>query len=159
MTEDYGARPNTVPWPPLIYSAALLVAWVLQRVDPFELGDRMLARVPWGLGLALFVLGIALDLWAFATLRRKDTPVMPNQPAKVLVVTGPYRFTRNPIYLGNTLALLGFGLMLRWSWAVLLVPVAMSAVNWLAISREEQHLARRFGGEWRVYSERVRRWL
>jgi protein-S-isoprenylcysteine O-methyltransferase Ste14 len=159
MADDVGGKPNTVPWPPLIYSAALFAAWGLQRVDAFAWGDRVLSKVPSAVGMAVFTVGIALDLWAFFTLRRKGTPVLPTQAARALVTSGPYRFTRNPIYLGNTLALLGLGLLMRWSWAVMLVPVTMSAVTWLAISREEDHLSRRFAEEWRVYSSKVRRWL
>jgi protein-S-isoprenylcysteine O-methyltransferase Ste14 len=159
MPQDLGERPNTVPWPPLIYSAALLVAWALERWDPFVWFNDVLALVPHWVGLAAFSAGLALDLWAFFTLRRSATTVLPTAKSRVLVRTGPYRFSRNPIYLGNTLAMLGLALALRWGWLVLLVPVTMTAVNWLAISREEHHLDIRFGAEWRAYAAKVRRWL
>jgi protein-S-isoprenylcysteine O-methyltransferase Ste14 len=55
--------------------------------------------------------------------------------------------------------MIGFGIALRWSWLVMLVPVAIAAVQWLAVSREEEHLERRFGSDWRAYASRVRRWL
>ena len=85
--------------------------------------------------------------------------MLPNAAATSLVTKGPYRFSRNPIYLGNTIALAGFGLAVRWGWLLLLIPVTIAAVNWLAISREEAHLARRFGEEWRTYAKKVRRWV
>ena len=74
MPQDFRAKPNAVPWPPLIYSGALLLAFVLQRYDAFEWGDRQLALLPRALGIALFVAGVVLDLWAFIEMRRKDTP-------------------------------------------------------------------------------------
>ena len=85
--------------------------------------------------------------------------MLPNSPSTALVTSGPYRFTRNPIYLGNTVALLGFAIGLRWGWLLLLLPVTVAAVNWLAISREEEHLRLRFADEWKSYSSRVRRWI
>ena len=159
MPQDFRAKPNAVPWPPLIYSGALLLAFLLQRFDAFEWGDRQLALLPRPLGIARFVAGVVLDLWAFVEMRRKDTPVMPTAAARALDTTGPFRFTRNPIYVGNTLAMIGFGIALRWSWVLMLVPVAVAAVQWLGVSREEEHLERRFGADWRAYASRVRRWL
>jgi len=85
--------------------------------------------------------------------------VLPNAKARVLVKNGPYSFSRNPIYLGNTLALFGLALALRWGWLILLIPVTVTAVVWLAISREEHHREIRFGEAWRDYASKVRRWL
>jgi protein-S-isoprenylcysteine O-methyltransferase Ste14 len=159
MPQDYGAKPNAIPWPPLIYSAAMLVAWILERFDPWAWLDSALARVPVGVGIGLFALGLALDIWAFVMMRRAGTTVMPNAASTALVTGGPFRLSRNPIYLGNTLAMVGFALAVRWGWLILLVPVTVTAVSWLAISREEAHLERRFGEEWRAYAQKVRRWL
>ncbi|WP_188518730.1 methyltransferase family protein [Alsobacter metallidurans] len=159
MAHDIGERPNTIPWPPLIYSAAMLLAWGLEQVDPFIWLDLQLRIVPEWAGVALFAIAILADLGCFIVLRRKGTTVLPNAPSKALVTTGPYRWSRNPIYVANTVALLGFALALRWGWLLLLVPVTIAAVNWLAISREEAHLERRFGQDWRDYAARVRRWI
>lgn len=159
MRQDLGERPNAVPWPPLIYSAALLVAWALERWDRFTWLDERLGLLPLCVGLALFTLGLLLDFWSFLVLRKHSTTVLPNAKATSLARTGPYRFSRNPIYLGNTLALIGLALALRWGWLLLLVPVTMAAVVWLAIAREENHLEIRFGAAWRDYAAKVRRWL
>ena len=159
MPQDYGAKPNEIPWPPLIYTAALLLAWVLERYDAWKWLDSSLAGLPIGVGIALFAIGIGLDLWTILTLRKAGTTMMPNAGAKALLTNGPYRFSRNPIYLGNTLAMAGFALAVRWGWLLLLVPVTVTAVSWLAISREEAHLDRRFGEDWRDYAKKVRRWL
>jgi protein-S-isoprenylcysteine O-methyltransferase Ste14 len=159
MPQDYGAKPNDIPWPPLIYTAALLLAWVLERYDAWKWLDSSLAVVPIALGVALFSIGIAIDLWSIFTLRKAGTTMMPNAGAKALVTSGPFRFSRNPIYLGNTIALAGFAIAVRWGWLLLLIPVTVTAVTWLAVSREEQHLERRFGEEWRAYAKKVRRWV
>ena len=92
-------------------------------------------------------------------LRRHGTTIMPNAGTQVLATAGIYGLSRNPIYLGNTIALLGIALALRWSWLLLLVPVTMAAVGALAIAREERHLELRFGDAYRVYKARVRRWI
>jgi protein-S-isoprenylcysteine O-methyltransferase Ste14 len=159
MAQDFGERPNQIPWPPLIYSGALLVAWGLEQVDPFVWLDRALGVVPAWLGMALFAAGVMVDFGCFLVLRRQGTTVLPNAPSRKLVTTGPYRFSRNPIYLANTAALVGFAVALRWGWLLLLAPVTVAAVNWLAISREEAHLERRFGQSWRDYAAKVRRWI
>jgi protein-S-isoprenylcysteine O-methyltransferase Ste14 len=159
MPQDFGERPNAVPWPPLIYSAALLIAWALERWDRFVWLDAKLAQVPHWVGLGIFAVGVALDLWALWVLRRNSTTVLPNARSAKLVQTGPYRFSRNPIYLGNTLAMIGLGLALRWGWLLFLVPVTVTAIVWLAISREERHLEVRFGSAWKDYASKVRRWL
>ena len=159
MAQPYREKPNTIPWPPLVYSAAMVLAWLLERYDAFEVLDHALAVLPRWSGLAVFGAGVAVDVWAFLTLRASKTTVLPNATSTALVTSGPYRFTRNPIYLGNTVALLGFAIGLRWGWLLLLLPVTVAAVNWLAISREEEHLRLRFADEWKSYSSRVRRWL
>jgi protein-S-isoprenylcysteine O-methyltransferase Ste14 len=159
MPQDAGSSPNAIPWPPLIYMNAMLLAWTLEGLGPWAWLDQGLATLPRSFGAIFFTLGLALDLWSIATLRRHRTTVLPHAGASALVTTGPYRFSRNPIYLGNTLALVGLAMMLRWGWLLLLVPVTVTAVSWLAISREEQHLAKRFGTQWTEYQEKVRRWL
>ncbi|MHB2168099.1 methyltransferase family protein [Alsobacter sp. R-9] len=159
MPQDTGSRPNELPWPPLIYSGALLVAWTLERFGPWLWLDTAMDSLPRVFGSVVFGLGLGLDLWAIVTLRRHRTTVLPHAGATALVTSGPYRFSRNPIYLGNTVALIGLALLLRWGWLLLLVPVTVTAVGWLAVSREEDHLARRFPVEWRAYAEKVRRWL
>ncbi len=159
MSQDTGDRPNAIPWPPLIYMNAMLMAWMLEQAGPWLWLDSGLATLPRSFGAAFFVVGLALDLWSIAVLRRHRTTVMPHAGATALVTSGPYRFSRNPIYLGNTLALLGLAMMLRWGWLLLLIPVTITAVTWLAISREEQHLEKMFGADWKTYAEKVRRWL
>lgn len=153
---DYSERPNRVPWPPILFLGAALVALGLEWAWPTSHGGAGLLRA---LGAILFMAGLSLDLLTLATFRRHATTIMPHRGAERLVTDGPFRFSRNPIYLGNSVMLVGLGLMLDWLWAIPAALLAAILVGRLAIAREERHLEARFGAEWRDYAARVRRWL
>ena len=156
---DLSERPNRLPWPPMIYTGAFALAWLLQEIAPIKAVDALLAAIPMSIGLLAAGLGFGLDLAAMRELARSRTAIMPNAGATVLVSGGVFAFTRNPIYLGNTIMLAGFAIALRWGWLAIAAPLTMVAVTRLAIVREEAHLALRFGEDWRAYAARVRRWL
>lgn len=146
--------------PPLVYLAALGIAyWVDRRAlpMPLSLGERSGWRAPAG-GL-LVGLGLVLDLLALERFRRSATSALPFRPASAFVALGPYRWTRNPMYLGMTLLFAGFGLLLDSAWVVLAALVAALAIDRWVIPREERYLARRFGASYLDYASRVRRWL
>jgi protein-S-isoprenylcysteine O-methyltransferase Ste14 len=92
-------------------------------------------------------------------MRRRQTNILPHRAAGRLVTTGPFSFTRNPIYVGNATLMAGVGVAFGNLWFVLLGVVSALAVDRLAIRREERHLAARFGQEWIDYASRVPRWL
>lgn len=96
---------------------------------------------------------------AFHTLRKANTTVLPHRGADHLVTDGPFSFTRNPIYLANTLLMFGLGLVSGITWFFLLGLVAAFLTQKLAIEGEEQHLEIRFGKRYRDYAKRVRRWI
>ncbi len=156
MALDLKSRPNRIPWPPLLGAAALALAWLAERAYPLGLGLGPSAR--W-LGWTLIAAGVGLDLWAIATLRRAKTNILPHRAAGRLVANGPFAFTRNPIYLGNTIALVGVGGAANSLWFVVAAIVMAKLVEGLAIRREESHLALRFGHEWADYAARTPRWL
>lgn len=157
--DDLAARPNRLPWPPIIYAGAFALAWALQSAAPLTALDEALVYIPKGIGLAMAASGFALDLAAMGSLIRGRTAIMPTMGSNTLVSDGVYAYTRNPIYLGNTILLAGFAIALRWGWLAIAVPLTMAAVTRLAIVREERHLALNFSEEWRAYSARVRRWI
>ncbi len=153
-------RPNSLPWPPMIYLAAAALAillhfWILPAPwlpAPFS---EFLFAVGW-----LVVAGaIAIDIAAMRAMRRARTTIMPNRGSDHLVSSGPFSFTRNPIYLGNTMLMIGTGLIAGIAWFLVLAPVAAYATTKLAIEREEKHLEARFGKKYRDYRKKVRRWL
>jgi len=112
------------------------------------------------LGAALFAIGCLLPGWAIALFRRAGTELRPDSPANAaLVAHGPYRLTRNPMYLGLTVAALGLAIMVG-AWPMLAVPAAVFATaNWVHIPFEEAKMGRQFGAAYEDYCARVRRWV
>ena len=156
MKFDIAARPNFLPWPPMIYVTAAAAAYYLGQFTPFPfVRDHTIGAT----GAFILLAGGFLDLWAMATMWRAKTNILPNRPAQTLVTSGPFRFTRNPIYLGNTIAMLGLSVYLNNGWFSLLGIGAAVAVDYLAIHREEAHLAMRFREAWLAYSASTARWL
>ncbi len=154
-------RPNRIPWPPLLYVAALALPSLLQWLAPLPhlLPSGSARLVATGSGLALLAGGLGLDLLALLRFRSARTPFMPNQRAQHLVSGGLYERSRNPMYLGALIAFCGLALATgnAWRWAAL--PLLALGLHHLAILREEAHLEARFGEAWRDYAARVPRWL
>lgn len=156
MIADESQSPNSVPWPPLILAIAMVASLGLGLFVPLPVPSGLWIRVA---GLVVASVGIALDLWAILTMRRLQTNILPHRTAGRLVTTGPFNFTRNPIYVGNATLMAGIGLAFENLWFVLLGVISALAVDRLAIRREERHLAARFGQDWIDYASRVPRWL
>lgn len=150
-------RPNRIPWPPLLDLATLAAAYALERWVPINALPRGL--VVQGAGVVLIVAGLAIAAAAILTFRAARTTVDPTGHAAKLVTHGIFRFTRNPMYLGTLVLFAGVGLAADWAWLVLLLPVLATLLFILAIRREEGWLERRFGGDYRDYKQRVRRWI
>ena len=111
------------------------------------------------LGALVFVLALALAIWAMDTMTRAGTNVPTNRPTTTIVESGPYRFTRNPIYIGMFGGLIGLGIAFDNLWLpLMLVPFAL-VIRYGVVAREEAYLERRFGEPYRGYRRRVRRWL
>lgn len=103
--------------------------------------------------------GIALDLATALAFRRHRTTVLPHRGATRLITDGPFRYSRNPIYVANTLLVAGGGLVSGIAWLIPAAFAAAVATRKMAIEREEAHLALRFGEDWRAYAARTPRWL
>jgi protein-S-isoprenylcysteine O-methyltransferase Ste14 len=142
--------------PPAIYVAFFLVGVGLQRYVPVP-------RLPIGtgrdLGAVLVLLWLVLTTWSFARFWTSGTSVIPVRPTTALVIEGPYRFTRNPMYLGMLLLYTGVACWFGMVWPLLLAPVLTWVIGVSVIGREERYLTRKFGDEYRRYQLRVRRWL
>lgn len=151
--------PSTLPWPPILYLSALAAGVVLHWLVPLPWLLPPLSEFLFAVGWLMAAGGVAIFVAAIRTLRRADTTVMPTRASEHLVTTGPFSFTRNPIYLGNTMVLIGIGLITGILWLILLAPVAALATLKLAIEGEERHLEIRFGKKYRDYAKRVRRWI
>lgn len=154
---DKTSRPRTWILPPAPFAAAILGGWWLDR---YWLALALTAAdwAQW-LGWMLVGAGLLLFGWAFATLRRHRTTVNPFRGTSALCTDGPFRFSRNPIYLGDWLVLVGAAFVMRSAWPLLFAPAIWALIRYGVIRHEEAHLEARFGVTYRAYRARVRRWL
>jgi protein-S-isoprenylcysteine O-methyltransferase Ste14 len=157
MPEDRSATDHAgvpVP-PPLLYAGGFVAGMALERRRPLPAVPAAVARP---LGAVLMLLGGALPASGATLFRRRGTSVLPVRPATALVTSGPYRLTRNPMYIGFALAHAGLALRRRSTWALLMLGPVLASVDRLVIAREERYLERAFGDDYRRYAERVGRW-
>jgi protein-S-isoprenylcysteine O-methyltransferase Ste14 len=142
--------------PPLIYLFGLGAGGLAELVRSTNGPSRPVS-------MTIAIMGVlawfALDGSASIRFSRAGTPVIPFKPSTALVVDGPYRISRNPIYLGMAALYIGLAFLLGWMWALLLLPVVLVAVDRLIIAREEPYLERKFGQDYVGYKRRVRRWI
>ncbi len=147
--------PGVIAPPPLIFGVPLLLGLLLHNFLP-----RALLPAPWPgiLGPAGVVLGL-LALPALFAFRRAGTHPEPWKPTTALVISGPYRFSRNPMYVGMTFLYLGITCWVNTLWPLPLLPLVLLVMRYGVIAREEAYMERLFGEEYRAYRARVRRWL
>ena len=147
--------------PPAIFIVVFFIGlWLegaLYRIRILDTDDTSVPLVI--AGLVLVTCGVLFALWGVRTFKRHKTAVMPYKAARTLVSAGPYRYTRNPMYLGMTLAFLGFAVALNAMWPIILLPMALVVLFHLVIRKEEEHLWRSFGDDYVEYRSRVRRWI
>jgi protein-S-isoprenylcysteine O-methyltransferase Ste14 len=156
MTDHLGDHASVRLPPPFVLfghlAAALLLGWLIRLPVPLPFPVRLL-------GLGFVLLGLTLAWSAIRAMSAAHTPVDPYAPVTAMVVDGPYRLTRNPIYLGFVCALTGLSLALGTYWGLLLVPLMVVLMNRLVIRHEEAYLERKFGQEYLAYKSSVQRWL
>ena|ERR1700676_641481 len=148
---------NVIIRPPIAWAVSVLAGLALNRLTPLPFVPAV-APAGW-VGGMVFALALALLAWAIATITRAGSNVPTNRPTTTIVEAGPYRFTRNPIYLSMTLGLIGLAIALNSLWLLLtLIPFAL-VIRYGVIAREEAYLERKFGDVYSRYRARVRRWL
>ncbi len=160
MTASRADTPGVVARPPLLYLAFLAVGLGLDYLWPVPLVPGGLPNaVQYALGAVLLSLGVGLMAACMRRLRRAGTPVETWKPTTALVSDGPFRFSRNPIYVALTLMYAGIGVAADALWAfVLLVPLLV-IMHVGVVVREERYLEGKFGEAYRRYRDSVRRWL
>lgn len=146
--------------PPLLPLLALLAAIALDWLTGLSflpaIGPEAWTR--W-VGLALCAAAIILAVAGFRTFTAAGTNVDPRHPATRLVTHGPYRFTRNPMYVGQILFYLGLCLVFSLEWGLILTPILWLVFDRMIVAREERYLANKFGDPYRTFLERTRRWI
>lgn len=113
----------------------------------------------WMAGALFLLLGLALIASAMVKFTRSGTTIRPDRASSTLVIAGPYRFTRNPMYVGLAIAYFGLAIADRSPWSLILLPVVLTVIRYAVIAHEEAFLERRFGSSYIDYKARVRRWL
>ncbi len=152
--ERVDAAGMTIP-PPILYAAPLSVGLLLERRVPLLSLPRTPAHV---LGVVLLVVGFAFGAWARLLFLFRGTSVVPIRPSTVIVAEGPFRVSRNPIYVSFTAIYVGIAVLCRSVWPLIFLPLVLFAIS-KQVRREELYLERRFGAEYVDYKNSVRRWL
>jgi protein-S-isoprenylcysteine O-methyltransferase Ste14 len=145
--------------PPLIFAIPLAGSALLEhaRSWPISSADALARGFA---GAALVAAGALVALAGVRAFRHASTTVLPaGRPTTAIVDRGPYRYTRNPMYVGMALAYVGIAILLNTVWALVLFPVALLVVDRFVIQREERYLTAKFGQTYQEYCSRVRRWI
>ena len=143
--------------PPVMYIGALLVGVAIHLLTPIAIFPATYPHEI--LGGVLLVLSGAFARWAFLTMRRLGTSANPTKPSEALVTGGPFRISRNPIYVAMTGLYLGLTLLINSAWLLMLLAPLLMLMQWGVILREERYLAGKFGNEYTAYRSKIRRWL
>jgi protein-S-isoprenylcysteine O-methyltransferase Ste14 len=146
--------------PPLYFIGGFLLGMLLHGVvAPIHLSGETTSRALSVSGWTVFWIGMVVAHSGVFTFMLAGTTMFPFKEASRLVQHGPYRFTRNPMYLGLTIGYIGLALALNTAWPLILLPLMLWLVTWTVIEPEERYLTATFGDEYLAYKRRVRRWL
>lgn len=142
-------------WPPMALGVPFLIGLALTATcrDPITVPH---ARIT---GAVLVLTFAVWNGWTLSVMAAHRTAILPGGSTNVLLQSGPFRVSRNPLYLGLIALDAGLALLTPSFWALLLVPVGVAALRWGAIGPEERYLAAKFGTDYRAYRTSVRRWL
>jgi protein-S-isoprenylcysteine O-methyltransferase Ste14 len=155
MTDSNDA-PNVKIIPPLVYLAGIVIGFLATIWMPTKVVTNSVA---WTVGGIFIFCGAVLAGSAILKFRDVGTTVRPDRAASTLVIAGPYKISRNPMYLGLALVYLGIAIAGQSVWALILLPVVLAIIQRRAIEPEEAFLEKRFGANYIRYKENVRRWL
>ncbi|HSA66691.1 MAG TPA: isoprenylcysteine carboxylmethyltransferase family protein [Methyloceanibacter sp.] len=149
-------KPGVIMLPPALYGIGLLAVLVMRRFWELPISE---SGVPFWLGLSFLALGGALALWGQRIMRGAGTNVNPSLPTMAIVTSGPFRISRNPLYLALNLLFLGLTLAINSYWGLIALVLLLPLMHYGVVLREERYLERKFGESYRHYRSRVRRYL
>ena len=156
VTEASSDSPGVIVFPPALLLGTILLSVLLNLTwawhFPYLAGMK-------AIGGLLFICGGVLVGWGRTTMVRAGTNVPPHKPALVIVTDGPFRLTRNPLYLGGTTAFIGLSLGFNLVWGLILLVPMLLVLHWGIVRREESYLERKFGENYLAYKARVPRWV
>jgi protein-S-isoprenylcysteine O-methyltransferase Ste14 len=148
---------NVLVLPPVALALCVGAAWLADRLWPLPFVPALWPR--WLPGGMLVALGLMTELWALVLFRRARTSILPIRPTSAVIEVGPYRYSRNPIYVGMFVIVVGAAIALDSLWQFAALAALYVVIRWGVVAREEAYLARKFGAAYRDYARRVRRWL
>lgn len=148
--------PRSRLFPPLFMVVGVLVGVGLQALKPLPFVPRTAGH--W-IGGCLIVAALALGVWAVLTFRRAGTTPDPHGDVSAFVISGPFAFSRNPMYVTNVAFQIGAAFVLDNAWILMLAPVTWLLLDRIIIAGEEHYLADKYGATYHAYRGRVRRWL
>lgn len=152
-------KPNKYPLPPLLTVGMIGICYLMEHFLSLEWLPSLVISIMRPVGWIVIGLAIAIDVWAMTTFRQHHANIMPHKAATQLLNSGPFAYSRNPIYLANIMLITGLGLAFGNLWMLLGAPVLILLLRELAIKREEAHLEANFQQAWQDYEEQVRRWI
>jgi protein-S-isoprenylcysteine O-methyltransferase Ste14 len=142
--------------PPVLFGGAFLLGLALHWLVPITRLPGLPARLA---GVVCLLVGAGLAHSGEKVMHRAGTNVRPDRPTTALVTEGPFRYSRNPLYVGVTLMYTGLALLIPALWPLLLLVPVLLVMRWGVIAREERYLERKFCEPYRAYLARVRRWI
>lgn len=145
-----------VPW---VYAIAYLVGAGIQFAVPVTIASASLRAITQAVSILLIALGVLFAAWAQRIFRKENTTTDPTQSSSKLVTWGPYRFSRNPMYVGLFLVFIGLSGVFTLVWSIALMLPVFYYINWIVIPIEEAQLRGTFGETYEEYRKKVRRWL
>ena len=148
---------NVITIPPLIYIVPIVVGISLHQLQPLPILSQ--PKVGNIIGWLLLIGGGLISLWAAKTFRSQGTHVDVKKPTEKIVINGPFKLSRNPMYVALNIAYLGIALIANTIWLLIFWPVAFAVMHSGVILREERYLEKKFGDEYRKYKSKVRRYL
>ncbi len=154
QTDRHG--PGVRLHPPVIFGISILCGIGIGNLYPLDMPPGLQGSV---LGGSIIAVAFAIALWALVQFLREGTDVRPDRPDTALITTGPYSYSRNPLYIVLMLVQITAAIWLNNLWVLLLTPASIVVISRYAIRREERYLEQLFGEEYLEYKKRVRRWF
>jgi protein-S-isoprenylcysteine O-methyltransferase Ste14 len=149
-------HPQLVVNPFLIYLGFIAGAALMQFLLPLPFISQQAARL---VGVVVMIISFIFGLPALRKMFLVKTSPNPNHPTTSLVLSGPYRFSRNPMYIGLTLMYAGLVAFFQLTWGILFIPFSIWLITIWVIRPEEQYLERKFGEDYLKYKQKVHRWI
>ena len=147
--------------PPALFVVGFILGVIFEKAI-FDLplfADGASSTMRMGVGAAFLVAGVILVATAMMTFKKAKTAIIPHHRATLIVDYGPFAFSRNPMYLGLSIVYVGFSIMYNSGWPLIMLPLVLTALYTLVISREERYLHSAFGQVYADYQKKVRRWV